>query len=677
MRETLSITKFIRGLITNVDSKDIPSDAGSTGTQNLDPNDNGKLSGASLYSVVGAATAIANGRNFGFIERNDGKYDLVSANNGDTKIVTDFYEVVGANSTTDTSADSSKCVMISREEAHVGCGTGNKARWSGYIRHNQFSVGPLTSGSLVTGTEYTIVLFVSGDDFANVGGTNVTGNTFTATGTTPTTWSNSSQLRATLTHANADCVNNFLPKASAANGDCYIDTVAGVGGTTDNAFFETGTTFWYALVPVYDGFQEAPFVDYGLFYPSPFNGALEKYAGVPTHEYVNIDVFVKNGATSINKRISAFNLYRSQSDSGFADRGSHTLIETIDINATWLSSGSDKHIVVRDYGETGVTFERNSGLPESIYTTDVKYTISCEINNFHFVGDCLHDNLTSDDGAHLLFRSKAFRYDTFDWTADFLRLPFVPKALAGYNGRVYAFTNNKIARINPEGFYVEDIYEGAGCESQQGVVVTEFGMFFANSQDCYSLINGDISIISTPIKNNWQSDSSGNTVAITYDGQTNQVVFGILSSSGGKAYCYHTPLKRWDFLSLLLPNDTPTGLFSGKDGESHTAGPASADGGIYQNFGHANERAWTWISPEYDFNDPSQKKMFDKVEVDDSTGTSTVTFGVDGATPTTAIASLSHNRNKSIQIKIIGSTGSTGDVTDSMSIVHRTMVGKR
>jgi len=53
----------------------------------------------------------------------------------------------------------------------------------------------LTSGSLVVGKEYIIDTFVDGDDFVNVGGTNVTGTVFTATGTTPTAWTNSSSLR--------------------------------------------------------------------------------------------------------------------------------------------------------------------------------------------------------------------------------------------------------------------------------------------------------------------------------------------------------------------------------------------------------------------------------------------------------------------------------------------------
>jgi len=53
----------------------------------------------------------------------------------------------------------------------------------------------LTSGSLVSGSTYFIGKFETGDDFTNVGGTNVSGCMFKATGTTPTTWTNGSMLR--------------------------------------------------------------------------------------------------------------------------------------------------------------------------------------------------------------------------------------------------------------------------------------------------------------------------------------------------------------------------------------------------------------------------------------------------------------------------------------------------
>ena len=53
-----------------------------------------------------------------------------------------------------------------------------------------------TSGSLIVDFTYRIILYVTGDDFTNVGGSNLTGAVFVATGTTPTVWTNGSQLQA-------------------------------------------------------------------------------------------------------------------------------------------------------------------------------------------------------------------------------------------------------------------------------------------------------------------------------------------------------------------------------------------------------------------------------------------------------------------------------------------------
>ncbi len=54
------------------------------------------------------------------------------------------------------------------------------------LSNNAVSTSVLTSGVLTIGVTYRINDFNAGDDFANVGGSNVTGNIFTATGTTPT-----------------------------------------------------------------------------------------------------------------------------------------------------------------------------------------------------------------------------------------------------------------------------------------------------------------------------------------------------------------------------------------------------------------------------------------------------------------------------------------------------------
>jgi hypothetical protein len=77
---------------------------------------------------------------------------------------------------------------ISTTLAH-GAATGNTSLDS------SFNFGTeVTSGTLTSAKKYKIIEYKSGDDFTNIGGTNVTGNQFTTTGTTPTTWTNGSRL---------------------------------------------------------------------------------------------------------------------------------------------------------------------------------------------------------------------------------------------------------------------------------------------------------------------------------------------------------------------------------------------------------------------------------------------------------------------------------------------------
>lgn len=88
----------------------------------------------------------------------------------------------------------------------------------------------LTSGTLIVGETYEIVLYVAGDDFTNVGGTNVTGNIFTATATTPTTWTNSSQIRLAYNHF-IDGLTTLI------EADSDVITVAAAGAITSSNVF--------------------------------------------------------------------------------------------------------------------------------------------------------------------------------------------------------------------------------------------------------------------------------------------------------------------------------------------------------------------------------------------------------------------------------------------------------
>jgi hypothetical protein len=88
--------------------------------------------------------------------------------------------------------------------------------------------GSQTSGTVTSGKRYKITSFVSGDDFTNIGATaNATGAVFTASGTTPTTWTNSS----TLVEVTTDLAYNADETAiqTALN---LLATVAAAGNVT-------------------------------------------------------------------------------------------------------------------------------------------------------------------------------------------------------------------------------------------------------------------------------------------------------------------------------------------------------------------------------------------------------------------------------------------------------------
>jgi hypothetical protein len=74
--------------------------------------------------------------------------------------------------------------------------------------------GSATSGTLTSGKRYKISTFVAGDDFTNVGASdNVTGIIFTASGTTPTDWTNSSTLIEVTTDLAYDIAESALHTA--------------------------------------------------------------------------------------------------------------------------------------------------------------------------------------------------------------------------------------------------------------------------------------------------------------------------------------------------------------------------------------------------------------------------------------------------------------------------------
>jgi len=103
---------------------------------------------------------------------------------------------------------------------------------------NNNTGGTQTSGTLVIGQHYKITNYISGDDFSNIattleGTVNTTGYTFTATGTTPTTWTNGSTVQRV-----------GMPGAYYI----YFDQLTGELITSSSTAFSTSSNIIIALV---------------------------------------------------------------------------------------------------------------------------------------------------------------------------------------------------------------------------------------------------------------------------------------------------------------------------------------------------------------------------------------------------------------------------------------------
>ena len=144
-REVLDIRNFHTGLITNADDRDIPVDAGADGTQNLDPNVNGKLAGAKNIATK-HATYGKRSKMFGWIERTNGKRDLIGVDDTDIRVVTDFYGTLGET----TSTADGKSVMVEGKEARIGANTGltgdGSPHYVGWITNDVFNGKAYYSG---------------------------------------------------------------------------------------------------------------------------------------------------------------------------------------------------------------------------------------------------------------------------------------------------------------------------------------------------------------------------------------------------------------------------------------------------------------------------------------------------------------------------------------------------
>jgi len=444
----------------------------------------------------------------------------------------------------------------------------------------------------------------------------------------------------------------------------------GLTGTSTDFIFN-GKKYYYAYSLTYDNYQDSPLAQKCDI----------SYLATVYSKRNNVNLTI-NYTGSLG-RLTGIKIWRAEGElGGYNPDTKFRLIQDTPFDS-WTAITGGKSLTVYDEGQAEAMYETYTEMPEEILSSMVNYTLSTMINDKLVVTNCTTSYF--DDATKMLFFSKAGKPDTFDPSHDFVKLGFVPKAIIGFQGKLYAFGNNNIAKINPEALFIEDTTTGYGIYDSQSIMATEWGIYWADINGAYyfdgrnptKCISEDIHGKTESDEVEWATLFSGDiSLRIVYSPVKKSVIF--INCSTGLAWCYYLPDSMWyywDMGTACYPYNVHA--FEGKDGEIYLINKAPAeDNNIIYNwstlFNKVTYLPLEWRSKEFKFNDGNQPKNFYTICMD---GNCDLYYRAGNNTSfilmTDENVSIGDRRNSKVQFKVVGDRGTTKKYIDSVSIKYR------
>ncbi len=426
-------------------------------------------------------------------------------------------------------------------------------------------------------------------------------------------------------------------------------------------------------------------------------------------------------AADIDPRITGYRVYVGEGTAG--NIGEHRLLYegnvedlTPDTTAGGSSSWrilSGSYLVLGDgtlvdsgglvtYNTSGNTYEELTGIPENIYN-DLNYNLACMGGAYNFVTNA--EPRLSRAGyetggvySNYLFRSKEYRYNMFNWLQDYLVLPFKARALAYYNGKVWAMDELHIARINPGGMYIEDVFDVPGAHNREAVLVTDIGLFFANKIGAYMIDDANRIIeLSEEIKYNnagatyyWTSlmaNFDTHKIKIGYDAIRKYVCFfGLIGAGGTKVlitWAFHIPSKRWTLIIPTLSTATDDwGVFPTLDGRIYISLDNSGTAGSTRALmGGGSTLACSGTTKCFLIDDVRDDKKFYVIfyEATSSGAGPTVKYAIDGsaASGTTITSNYKITGTRKGKYLNLNYALSAGETIKELGFIYKLLRGER
>ena len=335
--------------------------------------------------------------------------------------------------------------------------------------------------------------------------------------------------------------NDFANLYTGASSEFSVETPteSGVAGSWSGPVVKK---CFYKASLIYDGYQETPLLSTGNSF---FNTD-----GID--EALNVEIRIKD-TYPISERVTGCALYRATSQNviNVTDPESlYRFVEEIPLfHFNHNDVRGDQSFTVRDTGDAEGTYESINGVSEKIYDLGINYTVNTQQNGYHFISNCAHSQVA--DAENYLFRSQPGKFAIFDWTRDFVELPFIPSSIIGHAGKVFCFSTNQLAIVNPENLFIEDVIEGVGCINSKTSLVCDAGLVFADYRNIY-LANPAIKPIGSTILNvpddGWLNLSLAEKrdVRCGYDSKRKAFLFFYTRGTNYRCWAYSFQKRRWD-----------------------------------------------------------------------------------------------------------------------------------
>jgi hypothetical protein len=245
-----------------------------------------------------------------------------------------------------------------------------------------------------------------------------------------------------------------------------------------------------------------------------------------------------------------------------------------------------------------------------------------------------------------VFRSQPDNFFAFDWTSDFVILPEVPIAMASFNGRIYAWGKNNLYKIDPFSLVIEDTFEGFSILNSNSFVVTEFGLFFMDSNNVYLHDGNKPSPIADPILYSSNDSvvynitgtdgyikleqgyrdlassaiSNNHNPSIVFAARKNSILVCLSNAAEeGKVFAYNITRRRWD----LWDSPKPYAIAPSKDADIFISDgqyvynylkDESSEWEDYRRRKGGLAHGWDWFSKDINFGTDTQDKVFRNIK---------------------------------------------------------------